>query len=167
MIINSGMRTDIPSFYSEWFMNRIREGKVLVRNPYFGEQVTEYELTPDKVDLLIFCTKDPAPMLKYIDELKDFNMFWFVTITPYGKDIEPYVRDKQAILDSFMELSSKLGIRKVSWRYDPILITDKYNLEKDVAHGLGRNISILLDIKDDFVESGYVDTIKLYFRGRR
>ncbi len=129
MIINSGMRTDIPSFYSEWFMNRIREGKVLVRNPYFGEQVTEYELTPDKVDLLIFCTKDPAPMLKYIDELKEFNMFWFVTITPYGKDIEPYVRDKQAILDSFMELSSKLGIRKVSWRYDPILITDKYNLE--------------------------------------
>ncbi len=129
MIINSGMRTDIPSFYSEWFMNRIREGKVLVRNPYFGEQVTEYELTPDKVDLLIFCTKDPAPMLKYIDELKDFNMFWFVTITPYGKDIEPYVRDKQAILDSFMELSTKLDIRKVSWRYDPILITDKYNLE--------------------------------------
>ena len=123
------MRTDIPSFYSEWFMNRIREGKVLVRNPYFGEQVTEYELTPDKVDLLIFCTKDPAPMLKYIDELKDFNMFWFVTITPYGKDIEPYVRDKQAILDSFMELSTKLDIRKVSWRYDPILITDKYNLE--------------------------------------
>ena len=129
MIINSGMRTDIPAFYSEWFMNRIREGKVLVRNPYYGEQVTEYDLTPDKVDLLIFCTKDPTPMLKYIDELRDFNMFWFVTITPYGKDVEPCVPDKQHILDSFMELSRKVGIKNISWRYDPILITDKYSLE--------------------------------------
>lgn len=129
MIINSGMRTDIPAFYSEWFLNRIREGKVLVRNPYYGDQVTEYDLTPDKVDLLIFCTKDPTPMLKHIDELKDFNQFWFVTITPYGKDVEPFVPDKQHILDSFMELSRKVGIKNISWRYDPILITDKYSLE--------------------------------------
>ena len=129
MIINSGMRTDIPAFYGKWFMNRIREGKVLVRNPYYGEQVTQYDLTPDKVDLLIFCTKDPRPMLKYIDELKAFRQFWFVTITPYGKDIEPYVPDKQQILDAFMALSDKLGLRNVSWRYDPILITDKYSLE--------------------------------------
>ena len=31
MIINTGCRTDIPAFYSKWFMNRIREGYVLVR----------------------------------------------------------------------------------------------------------------------------------------
>lgn len=52
MIIQTGMRTDIPAFYSEWFMNRIKEGYVLVRNPYNPLQVTKYSLSPEVVDLL-------------------------------------------------------------------------------------------------------------------
>ncbi len=92
MIINTGMRTDIPAFYSEWLMNRVREGFVYVRNPYYRLQVSKYSLSPDVVDCLAFCTKNPYPMLKYIDELKEkYNMFWFITITPYGKDLEPNV----------------------------------------------------------------------------
>ncbi|MDD6099051.1 MAG: DUF1848 family protein, partial [Oscillospiraceae bacterium] len=69
MIINTGMRTDIPAFYSEWFMNRIREGYVLVRNPYRQDWITRYELDPGVVDCIAFCTKNPAPMLKHLDEL--------------------------------------------------------------------------------------------------
>ena len=87
MIINTGMRTDIPAFYSEWLMNRIHEGFVYVRNPYYRFQVSKYSLSSKVVDCLAFCTKNPYPMLKYLDELKEqYNMFWFVTITPYGKD---------------------------------------------------------------------------------
>ncbi len=67
MIIQTGMRTDIPAFYAEWFANRINEGYVMVRNPYQPLQVTQYSLNPEVVDLIGFCTKDPAPMLKYID----------------------------------------------------------------------------------------------------
>ena len=63
MIIQTGMRTDIPAFYSEWLMNRIQEGFVLVRNPYNPTQVTKYSLSPEVVDLIAFCTKNPAPML--------------------------------------------------------------------------------------------------------
>ena len=83
MIINTGCRTDIPAFYSKWLMNRIREGYVLVRNPYYKSQVTKYTLSPEVVDCLAFCTKNPEPMLKYLDELNKYKQYWFVTITPY------------------------------------------------------------------------------------
>ena len=66
MIIHASMRTDIPAFYSEWFTNRIREGYVRVRNPYDPLQVTEYSLDPEVVDLIVFCSKNPVPMLKYM-----------------------------------------------------------------------------------------------------
>ena len=66
MIINSGARTDIPAFYSDWFINRIKEGYVLVRNPYRQDWITRYELNTNVVDALAFCTKNPAPMLDKI-----------------------------------------------------------------------------------------------------
>ena len=69
MIIQTGMRTDIPAFYSEWLMNRIQEGFVLVRNPYNPTQVTKYSLSPEVVDLIAFCTKNPAPMLPFMERL--------------------------------------------------------------------------------------------------
>lgn len=128
MIINTGMRTDIPAYYSKWFLNRIREGYVLVRNPYYPNQVTKYRLTPDVVDVLAFCTKNPEPMLAYMDEIKQYRQFWFVTITPYGKEIEPNVPDKKDVMESFKRLSSIVGSKAVGWRYDPILITEKYNV---------------------------------------
>ena len=104
MIISSGQRTDIPAFYSEWFMNRIREGYVMVRNPFYPMQVTRYRLTPDVADVLSFCTKNPEPMLPHIRELKErgYAMHWFVTITPYGKEIEPGVPDKARVMESTM-----------------------------------------------------------------
>ena len=81
MIINTGQRTDIPAFYSEWFMNRIREGFVYVRNPYNPKRITKFLLDPKVVDVLGFCTKNPRPMLKHLDELKPFGQFWYVSIT--------------------------------------------------------------------------------------
>ena len=129
MIINTGERTDIPAYYSEWFMNRIKEGYVLVRNPYYNEQVTRYSLSKDVFDLLAFCTKNPIPMLPHLKELWDYNMFWFVTITPYGRDVEPNVPPKEKVMDAFKSLSDTLGVNCVSWRYDPILIDDTYTLD--------------------------------------
>ena len=133
MIINTGMRTDIPAFYSEWFMNRVRAGFVLVRNPYRPELITRYELNPDVVDCIAFCTKNPAPMLKYLDELKKFHQYWFVTITPYGKEIEPNVPPKEDVMQDFIALSDAVGINCVGWRYDPIFIDENYTIERHFA----------------------------------
>ncbi|MBR2812310.1 MAG: DUF1848 domain-containing protein [Solobacterium sp.] len=128
MIINCGSRTDIPAFFSEWFLNRVKEGYVMARNPYDPRKVLKYSLDPSVVDGLVFCTKNPAPLLARIDELADFRQFWFVTITPYGKDIEPNVPDKWQVMDSFRALSKALGSQAVGWRYDPIFIDERYTL---------------------------------------
>ncbi len=129
MIINTGQRTDIPAFYSEWMANRLREGYVCVRNPYNPQQVSRYRLDPAVVDVIGFCTKNPAPMFPYMDLLKDYGQYWYVTITPYGKDVEPNVPDKHQILEDFRQLSVLAGPSSVGWRYDPILINDKYTVE--------------------------------------
>ncbi len=128
MIINTGSRTDIPAYFSKWFLNRIEEGYVYTRNPYNPAMISEYKLDPDVVDVLSFCTKNPAPMLPHLDKLQAFRQFWHVTITPYGKDIEPHVPDKERVMDSFIALSEKVGIDRVSWRYDPIFLSDKYDI---------------------------------------
>ena len=115
MIIHTGMRTDIPAFYADWFANRIREGFACVRNPYNPIQVTEYSLDPSMVDLIGFCTKNPEPMLKYMDLLQPYGMYWYVTITPYGKEIEPMVPDKARVLFTFQKLSEIVGIDAIGW----------------------------------------------------
>ena len=153
MILHTGLRTDIPAFYSEWFVNRLRAGDVLVRNPYNPIQVTKYQITPDKVDLISFCTKNPAPMLPHLDELKEYGQYWYVTITPYGKEIEPQVPPKEKVMEDFIRLSQAVGKQSVGWRYDPIFLSDVYTVEKHLA---------------DFEEmartlSGYTDTCVISF----
>ncbi|MCI5648061.1 MAG: DUF1848 domain-containing protein [Fusicatenibacter sp.] len=133
MIIQTGMRTDIPAFYSKWFLNRIREGYVLVRNPYNPSQVTKYSLSPEVVDLIAFCTKNPAPMLSHMDVLKSYGQYWFVTITPYGKDIEPKVPDKEKVMEDFKRLSDIVGVDSIGWRYDPIFIDGKHSVEWHIS----------------------------------
>lgn len=132
MIINTGMRTDIPAFYSEWFMNRIKEGYVYTRNPYYPKQVTKYYLNKEVVDCIDFCTKNPEPMLKYLDDLSEYNTLWYVTITPYGKDIEPNVPNKDRVIKSFQKLSKKLNNSFVGLRYDPIFLNEEFTIERHI-----------------------------------
>lgn len=122
MIINTGQRTDIPAFYAEWFANRLKAGSVCVRNPFDPQQVSRYRLDPEVVDVIGFCTKNPAPMLPYLDLLRDYGQIWHVTITPYGRDIEPNVPDKRVVMEAFKKLSARVGSRACVWRYDPILL---------------------------------------------
>ena len=129
MIINTGSRTDIPAYFSRWFYKRIEEGYVMTRNPFYPQQVIKYRLDPAVVDCLMFCTKNPEPMLARLDELRDFRQCWFVTITPYGRDVEPWVPDKTRVMDAFRRLSELVGAGAVGWRYDPIFINDTYTLE--------------------------------------
>lgn len=132
MIIQTGMRTDIPAFYSEWFINRLRDGFVMVRNPYNPQSVTRYDLSPEVVDLIGFCTKNPKPMLPHLELLDPYAQYWFITITPYGADIEKNVPPKEEVIESFIELSERLGADIVSWRYDPIIIDDTYTISKHI-----------------------------------
>lgn len=153
MIINTGQRTDIPAFYAEWFANRLRDGIVCVRNPFNRKQVSRYRLNPDVVDVIGFCTKNPAPMFPYMDLLSNYGQYWFVTITPYGKDIEPNVPDKHKLLDDFKKLSDIVGVNSIGWRYDPIFITDKYTIDY--------HLKAFEEIAETL--SGYTNTVVISF----
>lgn len=131
MIINTGARTDTVQYYTEWLLNRFSEGYVLSRNPLFPNKVTRYELTPDKVDCVVFCSKNYKPILPRLHEITDrFNTYFHYTITAYGKDIEPGVPDIEESMKTLILLSSQVGRQRVSWRYDPVLLTPKYTIQR-------------------------------------
>lgn len=137
MIISASRRTDIPTYYSDWFFNRIKEGFVLVRNPMNNRQISRIKLTPDVVDGIVFWTKNPIPMLDRLDALKDYMYYFQLTITPYGKDIEPNVPTKPGeIIAAFKRLSDAIGPDRVVWRYDPIFISERYSLDYHI-HAFG------------------------------
>ena len=131
MIISASRRTDIPACYSDWFMNRIREGHVCVRNPFQTSQVTCVELDPQKVDCIVFWTKDPGPMMKYLPELSErgFQYCFQFTVTPYDDRLEPGVRPKAEIEETLIELSKRIGRERVLWRYDPIIFSDQMTVD--------------------------------------
>ena len=102
MIISASRRTDIPSYYSEWLVNRLKEKYVLVRNPMNIHQVSKIDLSPDVVDAIVFWTKNSTPMLSYLDQI---------------------------IIPTFQQLSKEIGKEKVIWRYDPIFFNEQYSIE--------------------------------------
>lgn len=126
MILNVSGRTDIVAFYSKWFMNRYKEGYLDVRNPFNKKLVSRIYFSD--VDLIMFCTKNPIPI---IDKIKEINkpILFHITLTPYNKDIEPNVIDKTKIIEGIKELSKIIGIDNIYVRYDPIIISDKYNID--------------------------------------
>lgn len=129
MILIVSGRTDIIAFYSDWFMKRYEEGFVDVRNPFNPKLVSRIKF--ENVDAINFCTKNPIPFLDKVKKIKEPIIF-HVTLTPYKKDIEPYVPDKKLIIDAIKKLSSIIGIDNLWIRYDPIFLSDKYTLEYHV-----------------------------------
>ncbi len=130
MIISASRRTDIPCAYAEWFMNRVREGRALVRNPMNAAQVSEVSLSPDVVDGIVFWTKDARNMLPHLEELDawGYRYYFQFTLTPYGGALEPGLRPKEDIMASFRALSERVGRDGVVWRYDPIVLNGEIDV---------------------------------------
>ena len=134
MIINTGGRTDTVQYYSDWLLERFAQGQVLVRNPLFPNKVTRYALTPDKVDCVVFCSKNYAPILPRLHEITDrYNTYFHYTVTAYGPDIEPRVPSIDESMRTLKALAAQVGPQRVAWRYDPVLLTDTYTVERHLA----------------------------------
>jgi len=130
MIINTGGRTDTVQYYTEWLLNRFREGFVYTRNPLFPNKVTRYELSQDKVDAIVFCSKNYEPILENLSEITDkYNTYFHYTITAYEKDIEPRVPSIEKSIETLLRLENIVGKNRIAWRYDPVLLTDKYTID--------------------------------------
>ena len=154
MILFASGRTDIPAFYSKWFINRVKAGFVDVRNPFNQNLVSRINFSD--VDLIMFCSKNPLPMIDKLKMLK-VPVLFHVTITPYSKDVEPNIPDKRLIIEGVKKLSLVLGIDNVVLRYDPIFLSDKYNVDYHIRafDKLCKNLNgyvnkIIVSFMDDY-----------------
>lgn len=127
MIISASRRTDLPACYSDWFLNRVRERYVLVRNPMNPHSVSRVDLSPDAVDCIVFWTKNPTPMLDKLDALKDYPFYFQFTLTPYENDVETNLPPKFRLVEAFHRLAERIGPERVIWRYDPIFLNGRYS----------------------------------------
>ena len=158
MIISASRRTDIPTYYSEWFFNRIKEGFLYVRNPMNIHQISKISLSPKVVDGIVFWTKNPIPMMKRLEELQEYIYYFQFTVNSYGKDIEPNIPSKkEVIIPAFQELSKKIGKDRVIWRYDPIFINENYTLDYHIKY-----FKNLVEKLADYTEKCTVSFLDLY-----
>ena len=154
MILNVSGRTDIVAFYSEWFMNRYKEGFVMVRNPFYPKMVSKINFKD--VDLILFCTKNPLPIISYLNEI-DKPIVFHTTLTSYKKDIEPNVIPKGKIIEGVKKISKIIGKKNTIIRYDPIFISDKYTVEYHK-----KNFKTLCEMLDGYIEKIIVSFIDDY-----
>lgn len=130
MIISASRRTDIPACYSDWMFRRLKEGYVLVRNPWNRRQISRISLAPEAVDGIVFWTKNPGPMLGRLGELERYPYYFQFTLSPYGPEVERNLPSKNRVLiPMFQQLSKAIGRERVVWRYDPVFFSETYTPE--------------------------------------
>ncbi|MBR1759567.1 MAG: DUF1848 domain-containing protein [Schwartzia sp.] len=134
MILSASRRTDIPAFFPRWFMARLREGFVLSRNPMNLRQVSRVSLSPETIDCIVFWTKNPAPLLPFLDEIGARFPFYFqFTLNAYGPDAEPWVPPLAERLATLRLLSGAVGRERIVWRYDPVFLSPVYDAKWHTA----------------------------------
>ncbi len=136
MIISATRRTDIPSFYGEWFVNRLKEGSVLIQNPYNENRYSKASLRRESVDIIVFWTKNPIPFFKYLDEIEEmgYPYCFHFTLTPYGKNVEKGLPDKKDLVKAFCDLGKRIGKKRMIWRYDPIIVDEYHSIDYHATH---------------------------------
>jgi hypothetical protein len=157
MIISASRRTDIPCYYPEWFFNRLREKYVLVRNHRNARQVSRIDLSPDVVDAIVFWSKNPKPMLDTLPLLAEYPFYFQFTLNSYSEDIETGLPNKKEIIDTFKTLSDRTAPYRVMWRYDPILLNDKYTVTYHIE-----NFALLARRLKGFAEKVTISFIDFY-----
>lgn len=163
MILSVSRRTDIPNYYSDWFIARIREGFLYVRNPVNAHQISRIDLSPEAVDCIVFWTKNPANMIEKLEDLQKYPYYFQFTLTGYGKDVEPNLPDKREVLiPTFRRLSEKTGKERVIWRYDPVLINKRYTMDYHL-----RAFEEIAGNLADYTEKVVISFIDLYSKTQR
>ena len=162
MILSVSRRTDIPALYLDWFLKRLEEGYVLVRNPMNPSRVSRISLEPAVVDCIVFWTKNPAEILKRLNSLSAYNYYFQITITGYGRHLEPFVPPLERVIAAFKSLSQAIGKEKTIWRYDPVILTDEMDVEFHRCH-----FARLADELADYTERCVISFLDLYKKTAR
>lgn len=160
MIISVSRRTDIPTFYSEWFMNRVHEGFVLIRNPYNAHQITKVSLLEQDVDGIVFWTRNAEKLIPYFSILdsKGYRYYFQYTITGYPRTLEKRVPKTLQAIEIFCKISDIIGNGRIVWRYDPILISNFVDIDEHKR--LFEKIASMLQGKTKRVVISFADIYK-------
>ena len=128
LVISASRRTDIPNYYASWFLERLRNGYVLVRNVRDYHRVRRIDLSVEAVACIVFWTKNPAPLLPFLAQLNGYPDYFQYTITGYGLAVEPRIPPVGESVDRFKQIADRIGNERVIWRYDPIFNSKDYPL---------------------------------------
>ena len=131
MIISASRRTDIPAFYAEWFINRVRAGYCTVPNPFNRQQISRVSLLPADVDVIVFWTRHPKPLFPYLAELDQcgYHYYFQYTILGYPPEIDPKAPRREVAINTFRALAERVGPERLVWRYDPIVFSQLTDAE--------------------------------------
>lgn len=163
MIISASRRTDIPAFFSEWLIERLKAGYVNVKNPMTFKQVSKVILDPAICDCIIFWTKNPIPLMDKLDTIEQmgFTKYYFqFTLNPYNTNIEKNLPQKDKIINAFLDLSARLGKERVIWRYDPIILNSSIGLTKEYHYRQFEKLVKLLSGKTEKCIISFLDNYK-------
>lgn len=137
IIISASRATDIPAFYSDWFFRRLEKGYIRWRNPFSGQ---DSYVSFVNTRFIVFWSKNPSPLLPYLPMLEDRGIGYYIqfTLNNYEPDgLEPNVPPLAQRIDTFRRLVDTLGSGGVVWRFDPLILTDKINIDtllEKIAH---------------------------------
>ncbi|HEX3864597.1 MAG TPA: DUF1848 domain-containing protein [Stellaceae bacterium] len=152
MIISASYRTDIPAFYADWLMQRLRAGYCRVVNPY-GGGVHDVSLRPEAVDGFVLWTRNLRPLLPHLDEI--YRVAPFVvqfTITGYPRGLESSVVMAAEAIEQLREIRRRFGPRAAVWRYDPVVVTSELDAAAHI-HGFTELAEALAGSVDEVVLS--------------
>lgn len=137
VIVSASRATDIPALYADWFFRRLDKGYVRWRNPFSGQ---DSYVSFGNTRFIVFWSKNPAPLLPYLLTLKERGTGCYIqyTLNDYEtEELEPNVPPLAQRTDTFRRLVDALGIGAVVWRFDPLILTDKINIDtllEKIAH---------------------------------
>ncbi len=137
LIISASRATDIPAFYADWFFRRLEKGYVRWRNPFSGQN--SY-VSFSNTRFIVFWSKNPEPLLLHLPTLKERGIGCYIqyTLNDYEAErLEPNVPTLTQRIDTFRRLVDALGIGGVVWRFDPLILTDRINIDtllEKIAH---------------------------------
>jgi len=147
VIISASRATDIPTFYSDWFINRWEAGYLKWTNPFNGKPLY---VSFANTRLVVFWTKNPRPIFKYLDYLDENipNYYFQYSLNDYDKEgYEAKVPSIENRIKTFKELSNRLGKKRVVWRFDPLILTDTIDVDE-----LLRRVKNIGDQLKDYTE---------------
>ena len=133
IIVSASRSTDIPAFYSDWFLERLKAGYSVWINPFNQER---YRVSLEETRMIVFWSKNPKPMYDRLDDLHSLgykNYYFQFTLNNYEPEkLEPRVPPIEQRVETFRAIANKIGKERVVWRYDPLMLSSTLTISEQL-----------------------------------